>query len=104
MRADIEYINYEQEKQAREKRLVAYAEAIQKIVAAQSSEVIKSLVEERHRQNLTQADIAEITGMATSNIARFETGTRVPTIIVLQKYAGALGKHIEINLCDGIKE
>lgn len=35
MRADIEYINYEQEKQAREKRLVAYAEAIQKIVAAQ---------------------------------------------------------------------
>lgn len=88
MRADIEYINYEQEKQAREKRLVAYAEAIQKIVAAQSSEVIKSLVEERHRQNLTQADIAEITGMATPNIARFETGTRVPTIIVLQKYAG----------------
>lgn len=50
MRTDIEYINYEQEKQAREKRLVAYAEAIQKIVAAQSSEVIKSLVEERHRQ------------------------------------------------------
>lgn len=88
MRTDIEYINYEQEKQAREKRLVAYAEAIQKIVAAQSSEVIKSLVEERHRQNLTQADIAEITGMATPNIARFETGTRVPTIIVLQKYAG----------------
>ena len=88
MRTDIEYINYEQEKQAREKRLVAYAEAIQKIVAAQSSEVIKSLVEERHRQNLTQADIAEITGMATSNIARFEIGTRVPTIIVLQKYAG----------------
>lgn len=88
MRTDIEYINYEQEKQAREKRLVAYAEAIQKIVAAQSSEVIKSLVEERHRQNLTQADIAEITGMATSNIARFETGTRGPTIIVLQKYAG----------------
>lgn len=88
MRADIEYINYEQEKQAREKRLVAYAEAIQKIVAAQSSEVIKSLVEKRHMQNLTQADIAEITGMATSNIARFETGTRVSTIIVLQKYAG----------------
>lgn len=88
MGTDIEYINYEQEKQAREKRLVAYAEAIQKIVAAQSSEVIKSLVEERHRQNLTQADIAEITGMATPNIARFETGTRVPTIIVLQKYAG----------------
>lgn len=25
MRTDIEYINYEQEKQAREKRLVAYA-------------------------------------------------------------------------------
>lgn len=50
------------------------------------------------------ADIAEIIGMATSNIARFETGTRVPTIIVLQKYVGALGKHIEINLCDGIKE
>ena len=35
-----------------------------------------------------------------SNLARFESRDRVPTLIVLEKYANALGKHIEIKICD----
>lgn len=34
------------------------------------------------------------------NIARFEGGTRIPTLLMLEKYANALGKHIEVSIRD----
>ena len=57
-------------------------------------------VEERHRQNMTQQEIADIMGVLPSNLARFESGSRIPTLVVLEKYANALGKHIDIKICD----
>ena len=52
---------------------------------------------------MTQQDIADITGILPSNLARLESGGRVPTLVVLQKYASAVGKHIELKICDGIE-
>lgn len=92
--------SYKAEKEAREKRLTAYADAIQKRTQEMSAEVIRKLVEERHSQKLTQQDIADMTGILPSNLARFESGTRIPTLIVLEKYAAALGKHIELRISD----
>ena len=83
--------NYEKEKEVREKRLSAYSEDIQKRTLEQSCELIRQLV-------------ADITGILPSNLARLESGKRVPTLVVLQKYASALGKHIELKLCDGAEE
>lgn len=91
--------NYEKEKEVREKRLSAYSEDIQKRTLEQSCELIRQLVEERQRQ-----EVADITGILPSNLARLESGKRVPTLVVLQKYASALGKHIELKLCDGAEE
>ena len=91
---------YQTEKERREKRLLAYADRIQTNVQKESSELIQELVKERHRQKLTQQDMADITGVRTSNLARFEGGKRVPTLVMLEKYANALGKHIEIKICD----
>ena len=88
------------EKEAKEKRLEVYTEKIQEKVLSRSSETIRQLVEERHRQKMTQQEIADITGIKPSNMARFESGGRVPTLVVLEKYANALGKHIEIKICD----
>jgi len=79
---------YQNEKEKREKRLLAYADMIQSAVQQDSSEVIRQLVEERKRQRLTQ------------HIARFEGGTRIPTLLMLEKYANALGKHIEVSIRD----
>lgn len=92
--------DYKAEKEAREKRLLAYSEAIQKRMQETSTGIIKELVEERHRQKLTQQELADITGILPSNLARFENGTRIPTLIVLEKYAAALGKHIELQISD----
>lgn len=89
------------EKEAREKRLLAYSEAIQKRMLEVSSHIIRELVEERHRLGMTQQDIADLTGILPSNLARLESGGRVPTMVVLQKYASAVGKHIEVKICDG---
>ena len=83
--------NYEKEKEVREKRLSAYSEDIQKRTLEQSCELIRQLV-------------ADITGILPSNLARLESGKRVPTLVVLQKYASALGKHIELKLYDGAEE
>lgn len=30
----------------------------------------------------------------------FEGGTRIPTLLMLEKYANALGKHIEVSISD----
>ena len=88
------------QKKAREKRLMAYAEEIQKNTLQMSSALIAELVAERKYQKKTQQDIADITGILPANIARFENGSRVPTLVVLQKYASALGKRIKVELCD----
>lgn len=45
-------------------------------------------------------DMADITGVRASNIARFERASCMPTLIMLEKYANALGKHIEISICE----
>ena len=91
---------YLTEKKAREKRLAVYTEKIQETVLNTSAETIRLLVEERHNQKMTQQELSDITGIQPSNLARFESGGRVPTLVVLEKYANALGKHIEIKICD----
>ena len=50
---------YEIEKEARERRLLAYADAIQRRTLGESSQIIKELVEERHRIGMTQQNIAD---------------------------------------------
>lgn len=96
--------NYREERENREKRLSAYSEKIQEYTLKNSKQIIKELVEERHRQKITQQELADITGIRPSNLARFESGARIPTLVVLQKYASALGKHVELKICDDVLE
>ena len=91
---------YLTEKEAREKRLAVYTEKIQETVLNKSAETIRLLVEERHNQKMTQQELSDITGIQPSNLARFARGGRIPTLIVLEQYANALGKPIEIKICD----
>ena len=53
---------------------------------------------------IVEKDLSDITGILPPNLARLESGNRVPTLVVLQKYASALGMHIELKLCDGIED
>ena len=60
----------------------------------------KNLQAARKAAGLTQQEMADITGVRASNIARFERASCMPTLIMLEKYANALGKHIEIRICE----
>ena len=91
---------YQLEKKLRDKRLAVYIENVQKQVQNDSEQIIRELVEERHRQKKTQQEMADITGVRASNIARFEGACSVPTLFMLEKYSNALGKHIEIKICN----
>lgn len=53
---------YQEEKDLREKRLMAYVEEVQGRVQKDSEQIIKELVEDRYRQK-TQQDMSEITGV-----------------------------------------
>lgn len=50
------------ERDYRKKRLEEFQEAIQENLRGLSTEIIAELVDERERQNLTQKDVADITG------------------------------------------
>lgn len=56
-------------------------------------DVAKTLVAERVKAHLTQKEIAEKMGTTQSVIARLESGSRLPTIKTIQRYARALGKY-----------
>ena len=59
--------------------------------------VIRALVNARLEQNLSQAQLAQRTGIRQSNISRIETGACSPTIATLQALARGMGKTLEIT-------
>ena len=61
---------------------------------------VKKYTKEMRATLLLPAGMADITGVRASNIARFERASCMPTLIMLEKYANALGKHIEIRICE----
>ena len=60
-------------------------------------ELMKMLVELRCKENLTQQQLAEKTGLRQSNISRIENGTCVPSIQTLELIAKGLGKTLKIE-------
>lgn len=60
-------------------------------------EVARAICRARAEQGLTQADIAERTGMNQSEISRIENGTRNVSIKLLQRLADGLGMTLKIS-------
>ena len=59
MLIEINQRNYQKEKDIREKRIQAYAEEIQNSMLNHTEKIVRDLVAERHRQGLTQQEIAD---------------------------------------------
>ncbi|MFD5461763.1 multiprotein-bridging factor 1 family protein [Kitasatospora sp. NPDC127059] len=52
----------------------------------------------REALGMTQAQLAAATGMQQPAVARFEAGGTMPTIVVLERFAGALGMRLTVEL------
>ena len=61
-------------------------------------ELGKSVRDLRERQGWTQADLARLSGMTQSAVARFEAGGTVPTLPVLARLAEALNADLTVKV------
>ncbi len=60
-------------------------------------EVAEKMIAARLTAKLTQKEVAEKMGTTQSVVARLESGERLPALRTIERYAHALGKHVELR-------
>lgn len=61
-------------------------------------ECVRILVEAQIKQNLSLKELAKITGIRQYMLRQILNGKRVPTLEILQKIAGGLGKSVKVQI------
>lgn len=61
-------------------------------------ELGRTVRELRESAGWSQADLAKAAGMRQPAVARFEAGGTVPTLVVLERIANALGATLTVNV------
>jgi ribosome-binding protein aMBF1 (putative translation factor) len=61
-------------------------------------QLIRSVIDKRLKQKLSQQDLAQKIGTGQSAISRLESGESNPSMKFLQKVAAALGARLSISL------
>jgi transcriptional regulator with XRE-family HTH domain len=62
----------------------------------------RRLRDERHRRGLTLEDLARVSGVSRSMLSEVERGSRIPTVLVLDRIATGLGTSIARLLRDEV--
>ena len=60
-------------------------------------QVVKAILNARKEKNITQKQLAEITGIAQADISRMETGNSNPSLHTLQRLASGLGMMVKLE-------
>ena len=60
-------------------------------------QIIKAMIDGRKEKNITQKELADITGITQADISRIETGNSNPSIQTLQRLAAGLGMRIKLE-------
>jgi predicted transcriptional regulator len=60
-------------------------------------EIIRQIIHARSELNMTQKELAELSGIKQSNISRLERGTYNPSLNSLKKIATGLDKELHIE-------
>lgn len=61
-------------------------------------EIVSQIIKARDEQGITQAQLAERTGIRQSNISRLEGGNYNPSLDFLSRVANGLGMELHIEL------
>ena len=59
--------------------------------------IIRAMVDARLSRNMTQKELAEVTGIAQGEISKLENGTRNPSIKLLQRLADGLDMTLNVS-------
>lgn len=60
-------------------------------------DIIQAMIDARKKQNLTQRELSERTGITQADISRIEKGTRNPSLDMLKRLAKGLGMRLRIE-------
>lgn len=60
-------------------------------------QIIKAIIKVRTEQNLTQKQLAELTGITQADISCLENGTGNPSLRTLKKLAEGLGMKLKVE-------
>ncbi len=60
-------------------------------------EVIKAVLSARKSADMTQKELAEVSGVAQSDISKLENGNSNPTIKMLQRLADGMNMHLKVE-------
>ena len=62
--------------------------------------IVQEIINVRKEKGLTQSDLAKLTGIAQSDISKFETGAGNPSLKTLRRLAHGLGKKVRLEFVD----
>ena len=60
-------------------------------------QLIYAMVESRREKNLSQQELADVTGINRSDISKIENGNANPSLRTIKRVAKGLGKKVEIR-------
>lgn len=60
-------------------------------------DVIRTMIEARNSQHLTQKQLAERTGINQADISKLENGTRNPSLKLLKRLADGMGMDLKVT-------
>lgn len=60
-------------------------------------QIIRAIMEGRERNDLTQQQLAEITGIQQADISRLENGTGNPSLRTLKRLAAGMGMQLKLE-------
>lgn len=60
-------------------------------------QIVRAIVEGRQAKNLTQEQLAEVTGINQANISRLENGTGNPSLRTLKRLAAGMGMELKLE-------
>ena len=59
--------------------------------------IIRAIIDARIKQNLSQKELSELTGIHQSEISKLENGERNPSIKLLQRLADGMGLILKVS-------
>ena len=60
-------------------------------------QIMRAIIEGRDERDLTQKQLAEVTGITKADISRFENGTGNPSLRTLKRLAEGLGMSLKVE-------
>lgn len=65
--------------------------------------IIQAMIDARKKQNLTQKELSDKTGITQADISRIENGTRNPSLEMVKRLAKGLGMRLKLELVPNVE-